>query len=56
MVKSKQVMLYREMILEGLASLQAGVNPRVIEQRLRSFVAPANKPGKIRAQKEAADD
>ncbi|MBS3939197.1 MAG: motility protein A [Peptococcaceae bacterium] len=55
-VKSKQVMLYREMILEGLASLQAGVNPRVIEQRLRSFVAPASKSGKIRAQKEAADD
>jgi len=56
MVKSKHSMLYREMILEGLSSLQSGVNPRVIEQRLSSFVAPAAKSSKIKAEKEAADD
>ncbi len=55
MLKSRQVLLYREMVIEGLTALQAGVNPRVIEQRLRAFVLPARvsaKPGKA----EAADD
>jgi len=56
MVKSKQVMLYREMILEGLTSLQAGVNPRVIEQRLRSFIAPPSRKAEMKGKQAAADD
>jgi chemotaxis protein MotA len=55
MLKSRQVLLYREMVIEGLTALQAGVNPRVIEQRLRAFVLPARvsaKPDKA----EAAND
>jgi chemotaxis protein MotA len=55
LLKSRQVLLYREMVIEGLTALQAGVNPRVIEQRLRAFVLPARastRPDKA----EAADD
>jgi len=55
LLKSRQVLLYREMVIEGLTALQAGVNPRVIEQRLRAFVLPAK--GSTRQEKaEAAND
>ena len=31
----------REITIEGLLSIQAGENPRVIEEKLKSFLAPA---------------
>lgn len=31
----------KEIIIEGLLSIQAGENPRVIEEKLKSFLAPA---------------
>ena len=41
---SAQELLYKEMILEGILSIQAGENPRIIEEKLRSFTAsPGNK-------------
>jgi chemotaxis protein MotA len=57
-IKSKKVMLQREMILEGLTSLQAGVNPRIIEQRLRAFIVPVGSSRKVEEEKrdEAADN
>ena len=32
-----------ELILEGVLSIQAGGNPRVIEQKLLSFLAPKQR-------------
>lgn len=55
-IRSQQALLYQEMIMEGLGALQAGVNPRVIEQRLRAFVAPQLGKGSAKAKVEAADD
>ena len=30
-------------MIEGLLSIQAGENPRVIEEKLKSFLAPADR-------------
>lgn len=38
-VKMKQVMI------EGILSIQAGENPRVIEEKLKSFLSPAQRQG-----------
>lgn len=36
-------MKVKEIIIEGLLSIQAGENPRVIEEKLKSFLAPADR-------------
>mgnify|MGYP003610574435 CR=1 FL=1 len=33
----------REIMIEGLLSIQAGENPRVIEEKLKSFLAPKDR-------------
>ena len=33
----------KEIMIEGLLSIQAGENPRVIEEKLKSFLAPADR-------------
>lgn len=38
-----------ELILEGILSIQAGANPRIIEQKLLSFLHPADRPPEERA-------
>jgi len=55
-LRSQQALLYREMIMEGLLALQAGVNPRIIEQRLRAFVVPKSGKAPEKPKQEAADD
>lgn len=39
---AKEVML-KEVMIEGLLSIQAGENPRVIEEKLKSFLAPSQR-------------
>lgn len=41
---SAEVML-KEIMIEGLLSIQAGENPRVIEEKLKSFLAPSERAG-----------
>ena len=36
-------MLMKEVMIEGLLSIQAGENPRVIEEKLKSFLAPKDR-------------
>jgi chemotaxis protein MotA len=38
-----------ELILEGILSIQAGANPRVIEQKLLSFLDPKDRPADEKA-------
>jgi len=38
--RSKQEMLVKQMILEGILSIQAGDNHRIVEQKLRAFISP----------------
>jgi len=38
---SKEEMLHKRVMIEGMLSIQAGENPRIIEEKLKSFLAPA---------------
>ncbi|HKL41032.1 MAG TPA: MotA/TolQ/ExbB proton channel family protein [Clostridia bacterium] len=49
--KSSQEVLVRNIMLEGLLSIQAGENPRIIEEKLKSFLAPS-----VRKKMEAAGE
>jgi len=40
-VRTANELLAREIIVEGILAIQAGDNPRVVEQKLKSFVAPS---------------
>lgn len=50
---SKQEMMLREIIVRGLMAIQNGDNPRVLEQKLGTFL-PAKQRGAIARKKEAA--
>ena len=36
-------MMMKEVMIEGLLSIQAGENPRVLEEKLKSFLAPKDR-------------
>ena len=38
--RSKSEILVKELMVEGLLSIQAGENPRIIEEKLKTFVPP----------------
>ena len=38
-------MQVKEIMIEGLLSIQAGENPRVIEEKLKSFLSPSDREG-----------
>ena len=40
-IRSSEEQLLKEVMIEGLLSIQAGENPRVIEEKLKAFLAPA---------------
>ena len=42
-VNNNVEMSIKEVMIEGLLSIQAGENPRVIEEKLKSFLSPAEK-------------
>lgn len=43
-INAKEIMI-KEVMVEGLLSIQAGENPRVIEEKLKSFLAPSQREG-----------
>ncbi len=48
--KSREEVLYKEIMLEGILSIQAGENPRIIEEKLRAFIPKDNKKKKAEKQ------
>jgi len=40
-IVSKEETLLKTVLIEGMLSIQAGENPRIIEEKLKSFLAPA---------------
>ncbi|NLU51019.1 MAG: flagellar motor protein [Syntrophomonadaceae bacterium] len=42
-VKTEKEVIHMELILEGVLSVQAGENPRVIREKLMTFLSPADK-------------
>jgi chemotaxis protein MotA len=41
--RSKEELLLREMMIMGILSIQSGDNPRIVEQKLNSFIAPSDR-------------
>lgn len=41
--RSEEEIRYKQMIIEGVLSIQAGENPRIIEHRLKTFLSPAER-------------
>ena len=50
-IRSSEEILMKEVMLEGMLSIQAGENPRIIEEKLKAFMAPKLR-AKIGAEKE----
>jgi chemotaxis protein MotA len=53
-LRSSEEILMKEVMLEGMLSIQAGENPRIIEEKLKAFMAPKlrAKIGAEKVQKE----
>jgi chemotaxis protein MotA len=43
-----------ELVVEGVLSIQAGVNPRLIQQKLRSYLPPIDEKAAAKGQEKAA--
>ncbi|MFO7151724.1 MAG: motility protein A [Bacillota bacterium] len=52
-IRSRQEILLKEIMIEGILSIQAGENPRIIEEKLKAFLAPGNR--KSFKEKESAE-
>ncbi len=50
-------MLVKEVMIEGMLSIQAGENPRIIEEKLKAFLSPASRDsiGAEKQKKEAGE-
>jgi len=42
--RSAEEVLYKTVIVKGVMSIQSGDNPRVVEQKLRTFLPPSQRP------------
>ncbi|ABK60868.1 MULTISPECIES: motility protein A [Clostridium] len=54
MYKSSKECTIREMMLEGVLAIQSGVNPRIVEEKLVSYLNPVDK--KIYQETQAASE
>ena len=45
-VRSKEEALLKELILEGVVSIQSGDNPSIVEEKLKGFLSPAERKDK----------
>ncbi|MDD5369532.1 MAG: MotA/TolQ/ExbB proton channel family protein, partial [Anaerolineaceae bacterium] len=55
-VKSKEEVVYRTLLMEGILALQAGENPRIVREKLTAYLPPGRveKKEKDKANKPAA--
>lgn len=49
-------MMLKEVMVEGLLSIQAGENPRVIEEKLKSFLAPKDREAAAEAAEAGGEE
>ncbi|NLG69786.1 MAG: motility protein A [Firmicutes bacterium] len=52
-VKNEQETMVRQIMIEGVLSIQAGENPRIVEEKLRSFLPPADRQAREAAARPA---
>lgn len=53
--RNKEEMLLREVMIEGVLSIQAGENPKILGQKLRAFLAPKEREPKVRPEVREAN-
>lgn len=54
-IRSKREILVKELMVEGLLAIQAGENPRIIEEKLKTFIPPEmRKDYRGQAEREGA--
>lgn len=44
--RSAQEVMYKTVIVKGVMAIQSGDNPRVVEQKLMTFIPPAERPAR----------
>ncbi len=55
-IYSDAEMLHKEVLIEGILSIQAGENPRIIEEKLKAFLSPSlRKDDEPEAEKETGE-
>lgn len=54
-VRSSEEILMKEVMLEGILSIQAGENPRIIEEKLKAFLSPQLRERVSRDKMEYAE-
>lgn len=54
-LKSREEILRKEIMVEGLLSIQAGENPRIIEEKLKAFLPPKARMGLQYKQQEGVE-
>ena len=55
-IKSNEEILHKQVMIEGLLSIQAGENPRVIEEKLKAFLSPATRSTFDKTQKTQEEE
>lgn len=55
-IKSAAEVNIREMMLEGILSIQSGVNPRIVEEKLLTYLSPKEKAEYIAANGESSSE
>ncbi len=50
-IRSEEEIFSRELIIEGILSIQSGDNPRIVEEKLKAFIAPRLRE-KIKVEKK----
>ena len=53
-LRSKQEAFIRELTLVGVLAISAGDNPRIVEEKMKAFMAPADRL-KLEASAEKAE-
>jgi chemotaxis protein MotA len=55
-IRSSEEIIIRQVMVEGILSIQAGENPRIVEEKLKSFLAPAQREGVGRQRRQEGLD
>ncbi len=53
--RSSEEMFLRQIMIEGILSIQAGENPRIVEEKLKAFLAPNQRSG-VKADRGDRDE
>jgi len=54
-IRSREEILIKEILVEGLLSIQAGENPRIIEEKLKAFLSPEIRKSMQKSKDEGVE-